>query len=162
MKRTAALFVLVALFGSSVVALAATPPKKPPAAKTAATAKNKTAAKKKPAKKKAASKHPKAKPILWPKKVQLVGTVTNTSITLLAAKNKPVKVMKAGNVYAIIYVKTKKQNFDLRGPKGFEPQFTPEKFKGMMLWKFKLIPGDYTFFSDDNSTKLHGSFTVAR
>lgn len=155
-RRITVLFVLLALLGSSSLALAATkPPKKPTTHQT-------TAKKKTPAKKKAPVKKPKAKAIPWPKRIQLVGTVTDTSISLLVSKNKPAKVVKAGTVYAIIYVKTKKQNFDLRGPKGFNPQFTPQKFKGAMLWKFKLIPGAYTYFSDRESTKLKGSFVVKR
>jgi hypothetical protein len=89
---------------------------------------------------------------------QLTANVTATSITLVGADGKRVRVLQPNLYRIVIHDRTVKQNFHLVGPK--VNRQTTIAAKTTRTWSVYLQPGSYSYRSDRN-TRLSGAFIVA-
>jgi len=89
---------------------------------------------------------------------QLTANVTATSITLVGANGKRVRVLQPNLYKIVVHDRTGKQNFHLVGPK--VNRQTKIAAKTTRTWSLYLQPGSYSYRSDRN-TGLSGAFIVA-
>lgn len=89
-----------------------------------------------------------------------VGTGHALVITLTDATGKPVKTLRPGKYKLVVWDFSSKLNFHLKGS-NFEIH-TRIPFKGRESWSpLTLKRGLYTYWSDAERSKLHGSFRVS-
>ena len=89
---------------------------------------------------------------------QLTGNVTRTSITLVGADGKKVRVLQPNTYRIVVRDRTTAQNFHLVGP-GLNTK-TKVAGKTTATWRVYLQPGSYSYRSDKNR-RLRGTFVVA-
>ena len=89
---------------------------------------------------------------------QLTANVTATSITLVGADGKKVRVLQPNTYRIVVRDRTTAQNFHLVGP-GLNTK-TKIAGKTTATWRVYLQPGSYSYRSDRN-TRLRGTFVVA-
>jgi hypothetical protein len=89
---------------------------------------------------------------------QLTANVTRTSITLVNADGKKVRVLQPNTYRIVVRDRTRAQNFHLVGP-GLNTK-TKIAGKTTATWRVYLQPGSYSYRSDRNA-RLRGTFVVA-
>jgi hypothetical protein len=89
---------------------------------------------------------------------ELTANVTGTSITLVRADGKKVRVLQPNTYRIVVRDRTTAQNFHLVGP-GLNTK-TKIAGKTTATWRVNLQPGSYSYRSDRN-TRLRGTFVVA-
>jgi len=89
---------------------------------------------------------------------QLTANVTATSITLVGANGKPVRVLQPNQYRIVVHDRTAKQNFHLIGAN--VNRKTSIAAKRTTTWTLNLLPGSYRYRSDRN-TGLSRAFIVA-
>jgi hypothetical protein len=89
---------------------------------------------------------------------QLTANVTRTSITLVGADGKKVRVLQPNTYRIVVRDRTTAQNFHLVGP-GLNTK-TKIAGKTTATWRVYLQPGSYSYRSDRNA-RLRGTFIVA-
>jgi hypothetical protein len=89
---------------------------------------------------------------------QLNAKVTATSITLVDANGKRVRVLQPNTYRIVVRDRTTAQNFHLVGP-GLNNK-TKIAGKATTTWRLYLKLGSYSYRSDRN-TRLRGTFVVA-
>jgi hypothetical protein len=89
---------------------------------------------------------------------QLTANVTGTSISLVGADGKRVRVLQPNTYRIVVRDRTTAQNFHLVGP-GLNTK-TKIATKTTATWRVYLQPGSYSYRSDRN-TRLRGTFVVA-
>jgi hypothetical protein len=89
---------------------------------------------------------------------QLTANVTATSITLMDANGKRVRVLQPNQYRIVVRDRTTRQNFHLVGPRVNAK--TKIAARTTATWSVYLQPGSYSYRSDRNA-KLHGAFIVA-
>ena len=89
---------------------------------------------------------------------QLTANVTATSITLVGANGKRVRVLQPNLYKIVVHDRTGKQNFHLVGPS--LNLKTSLRGKGSSGWAIVLKAGTFRYYSDGSPSKLKGSFRV--
>lgn len=89
---------------------------------------------------------------------QLTANVTGTSISLVGADGKRVRMLQPNTYRIVVRDRTTAQNFHLVGP-GLNTK-TRIAGKTTATWRVYLQPGSYSYRSDRN-TRLRGTFVVA-
>jgi hypothetical protein len=89
---------------------------------------------------------------------QLTANVTATSITLVGANGKPVRVLQPNQYRIVVHDRTAKQNFHLIGAN--VNRKTTVAAKTTQTWTLSLLPGSYRYRSDRNIGLSRG-FIVA-